>query len=70
MVFTAGQLEVKHCGYGSGCIRYHGNGMERQCGEGIQAKNAGEGEILSEPIVRATFFSTERVTQLLMLAFL
>ena len=58
MVFTAGQLEVKHCGNGGGYVWYHSNGMERQCGEGVQAKNAREGEIFSKPIVR-TFSSLQ-----------
>ena len=52
MVCTASQLESKHSGNGVGRLRDHGNCMEHQCGEGVQAKNAREGEILPKSIVR------------------
>lgn len=52
MVRTASQLESKHSGNGGRRLRDYGNCMEYQCGEGGQAKNAREGEILPKSIVR------------------
>lgn len=56
MVCTASQLESKHSGNGGGRHRDYGNCMEHQCGEGDQAKNAGEGEIFPKSIVRIPYF--------------
>ena len=51
MVCAAGQLEGKHGDNDGGHVWDHVGGMEHQCGEGIQATDAGEGEILPESIV-------------------
>ena len=51
MVFAASQLESKYGGNGGSHDRNYGNCMEHQCGEGGQAKNAGEGEVLPKSIV-------------------
>ena len=51
MVFAASQLESKYGGSGGSYDRNYGNCMEHQCGEGGQAKNAGEGEVLPKSIV-------------------
>ncbi len=55
MVWTARQLESKYSGNGGGYLWGYGHGMEHQCGEGGQAKNAREGEIFPESVVRTSF---------------
>lgn len=51
MVWTASQLESEHSGNGSGYHWDYSNGVERQCGEGVQAKDAGEGEVFPKSVV-------------------
>ena len=54
MVCATGQLEIKYGDNDGGHVWDHVRGMEHQCGEGIQAADAGEGEVLPESIVRMT----------------
>ena len=66
MVFAASQLESKYGDNGGSYDRNYGNCMEHQRGEGGQAKNAGEGELLPKSIVWR-FLPYKLVVQLLML---
>lgn len=54
MVCATGQLEGEHGGNDGGHVWDYVGGVEHQCGEGIQAADAGEGEILPESIVRTS----------------
>ena len=56
MVCAAGQLEIKYGDNDGGHVWDYLGGMEHQCGAGIQAAHAGEGEVLPESIVRMSLF--------------
>ena len=52
VVCATGQLEIEHGDNDGGHVWDYVGGMEHQCGEGIPATDAGEGEVFPKSIVR------------------
>ena len=62
MVCATGQLESQHGDNGSGHVGNHVDCFQRQCREGVQAQDAGEGEVFPESIVRTRFLPLVRLS--------
>ena len=58
MVCATGELEGKYGHNDGDHVWDYVGGMEHQCGEGIQATDAGEGEVFPESIVRMSLFAS------------